>query len=266
MVKVQRGRAWGGFLALGGVVLAVPSVIWPTLRLTEEPVGVPSEFRGPAFVQNVWSWGRYSFEGVGAPAQTVTNVLGLAFVVAMLTGGLVAAVLWLTQRGSAARLLGVAGAAVALAEVAHSALQRLGQLWAGFYGGEFGPTAHTTTAGVLEYLAGVVLAAALVVMLWRPALAVSRPLWREMSVRARIARERDEGATALTQQERAGGVTVLGDTVLRDAGLLRRGESGPDLGPEQVPAAGSEPAGEERAVGFSDPPGDDDGFLPPRRP
>jgi hypothetical protein len=231
-----QGRLPAAVPAVVGSVLAAAAIIWPVLQISQSigPAGPSSEF-----VQLVWSWGRYEMTGGEAVSQNDALNLMPAYVLAVAClAGLLGGLAWLLRRGPDGRVLGGAGVAFALAVVGGSALERLGN--AALYATVqvTGFEVVTLPAGQAALVASALLLVSLLLMLWRPVVALARSLW--VAGAGLAARGRDR-AVAEDETERAGPVSSprVGTARLRDAN----------------PAGGRPSLGAERSrdgVGFSD--------------
>jgi hypothetical protein len=246
-----RGRATAGALALAGLLVLMPSIFWPTGRLTFYPPDDPSSPPlGPIFSQVTWSWGRVVIEDVseGMVMPTQNHLLVLGVLVTMVLAGFAGAAAWLMVPGVRGRLLGVAGTAVVGAHAVDSVSRRLVQNSPND-GMGMRVDVETPVAGLLEMVSAVLLPAALLVMLWRPLLSTSRAAWRTASGRARAAREVDQSKQSSLAPASQGGVIFRGEHT--------DGESLPSRVLDVGPA---------KPVGFTDRTADDDRFRPPPSP
>jgi hypothetical protein len=241
-----RGRLPAAGAAVVGSLLAVATIVWPVMRIVQSS-GMPGA-NSPYFVQVLWSWGRYEVEGVELDQRSVVNValaywLGLACLVGLLGG-----VAWLLRRGADGRVLGCAGVAFALAVVGGSFVERLGNT--ALYGEAdmVGLELQTLPAGRVEVAAAALLLLALMLMLWRPVVGLTRLLaaWG-----VRLAARGREQATAEEESEGAatGSGPRVGTAVLRDV-------ASPGDGWRR-------PGGDHGGVGFTDGTAADDRFRPP---
>ncbi len=242
-----RGRLPAAVPAVLGSVLAAPAIIWPVLQISQSigPDGPSS-----AFVQHVWSWGRYEMTGDEAVTQNDALNLMPAYVLALacLTGVL-GGLAWLLRRGADGQVLGGAGVAFALAVVGGSALERLGD--AALYATVevTGFEVVTLPAGRAALVASALLLVALLLMIWRPVVALVRPVG---ALAGRFAARGRAGGPADEEAERApvGQAPRVGTAQLRDA----RAAAG-------APRRGGDRGGE--GVGFSDATRQEDRFRPP---
>lgn len=238
-----RGRLPAAVPAVLGGLLAVATIIWPVMRISQ-PIGPdgPSAY----FAQRVWSWGRYTIEGAELDQTSVVNVapgywLGLACLSGVL-GGLT----WLLRRGPDGRVLGGVGVAFALAVVGGSFVERLGNVALYESMEETGFELETLPAGRVELAATVLLLVALLLMVWRPVVGLARQLVAfvgRVTARGRQRATADEEA----EQEARGAAPRVGTAVLRDAGPAGAGRTG-DRG---------------AGVGFTDGAAAEDRFRPP---
>ena len=105
-----REWTWGVRLAVVGVLLALPTIVWPAWTLTFPAAGLES---GVTLVQRFWSWGHLELRS--EPDTLQVPVIPLAVVpllvhVLVLVGSLAAASVALVHRGRHAQKLGLAGA------------------------------------------------------------------------------------------------------------------------------------------------------------
>ena len=243
-----RGRLLAAVPAVLGSVLAAATIVWPVLRFSQS--GGEQGQDSPDFVQLMWTWGRYSLEGVEADQeQIIVNVVPAYVLGVACLAGVLGGLAWLLRRGPDGRVLGAAGVALALAVVGGYSLERLGNVAMLGSMNDAGFTLETLPAGRLEYAASILLAVGLLLMLWRPVAGLALSLW---AFGARVAARGRERAEADEEAELAddGQAPRVGRAVLRDVGATG------DLRP-----------GAERSsdgVGFSDGSAAEDRFRPPR--
>lgn len=109
-------------LAALGLLLALPSVVWPTSRLVLSDPG-----RGTVLSdQRLWSWGQVSATSGGEFDRVFADGAGLWFFVAVLVVGAAAVLFWVWRSSPAGCLLGVLGLTVPTAYLAAVVVQRLG--------------------------------------------------------------------------------------------------------------------------------------------
>lgn len=176
------GRWPGAALAAVGVLLAVPSIVWPVLVIRYVSP-YDESYSGSPFGQGIWGWGKYaqlSEEGNDS-AFAVVNTVGLVFLVASLAVGLGGVLAWAFFAGSVGRSVGLA--ATCFAAVAQLGLlsQWAGQQLSGFYSGGNGIGAGLEPSGWLHVAAGGVLVVAIGFMLWRPLRAWLVPTLRRLT-------------------------------------------------------------------------------------
>ncbi len=249
-IQPVRGRALGGVLALAGVLALIPSIFWPTSSFSYPAVDDPAFPDQQRLVNLTWSWGKYGIEhapdGFGGDSAP-SNTFGLVFLVMALGAGAAGALAWMLLRGVHGRLLGVAGTAVLASYAGHTVFQRVGQNLL-FLGPDDALVLETPPAGVLENVSPVLLAASLVVMLWRSLLAGVRSAWKGVSAWAAAARVVDESAGQVADGDERGRVILHGE----------RRVDGP-----VTPGAGA--GGPAESIGFTDPSTGDDRFRPPKQ-
>ena len=240
-----REWTWGARLAVVGVLLALPTIVWPAWTLTF-PTG-ESEAGGVTLVQRYWSWGHLELRP--EPDTLQVPVIPLAVVpllvhVLVLVGSLMTVGLALVHHGRHAQKLGLAGAVASWVLVAEGVVGRTPErdLWETFSEGPL--EVSTTPAGLGENAALVVLTGALVLLLGRSAVRVATPLWRQLSARAEAGREAEDPAGRESGMG-AGGIIVHG---------VRSSDSPAPLW--------SSP---EEGVPLTDPSPDDDRFWPPKQ-
>ena len=111
-----RGRLLAAVPAVLGSVLAAATIVWPVLRFSQS--GGEQGQDSPDFVQLMWTWGRYSLEGVEADQeQIIVNVVPAYVLGVACLAGLLGGLAWLLRRGPDGRVLGAAGVDLALAVV-----------------------------------------------------------------------------------------------------------------------------------------------------
>ena len=174
------GRWPGALLAVVGLLLALPSLIWPVLvvRFAFTNDGSSTVVSSG---QGIWSWGKYAQLGDEGPgvASGVASTVGLGWLwvsLAVGAGGVAAWALLPRERG---RALGICGTSfVAAGQVASSA-QWAGQRRNGFFGEEDAVNViEQQLTGWLQLASAVVLLAAVGFMTWRPVWAWLVPRWR----------------------------------------------------------------------------------------
>ncbi|MDN5766270.1 MAG: hypothetical protein L0H96_16960 [Humibacillus sp.] len=166
------GRWPGAVLAALGVLLALPSVVWPVLGTTTF-AEYDVTYSGPSSTQVIWSWGKFALAGLGEPPTSpmyeVTNTLGLLSVIVSLVIGAGAVAVWAFVRYEPGRSLGIAGTAfLAAAQVVFIA-QWMGRRQSGSVGEDASTLVEQQPAGWLQVASAVVLLVAAGVMLRRPA-------------------------------------------------------------------------------------------------
>jgi len=241
VVTAVREWTWGVRLAVVGVLLAMPTIVWPAWQLT-----FPGQ---PEFELSVWTWGRLEIRpgGPGGADSPELRMAAVPLVVHVLILFLASAAtgVGMVRRGRHSQKLGLAGTAAGFVLVAKGVTERTAE--AAHWGPGDGPSAPEVTtlpAGLGENAALVVLTGALVLLLGRSAVRVATPLWRQLSVRARADRDAEDavgGGTGLG----AGGIIVHG---VRPVDSTAPHVSSPDEG-----------------VPFSDLSPDDDRFWPPKQ-
>jgi hypothetical protein len=245
-LPVVRGRLPAAIPAVLGGVLAAATIIWPVMRISQSS-GEPGQ-DSPDFVQLMWSWGRYEVEGVGGDQMPIVNAAPAYTLALACLAGVLGGLAWLLRRGPDGRVLGGVGVAFALAVIGGSLVERLGNV--AFFGAldasnfEF----ETLPAGRVETAASLLHVVALLLMLWRPVVALVRSLWAfggRVAARGRKRAVADEEA----EREESGQAPRVGTAVLRDAGST----------------SGSGGRGERsgEGVGFSDGATPEDRFRPP---
>lgn len=252
-VSVVRGRLPAAVTALVGVLLAVPTIFWPVMVFAFPSFGETDEGEPFQNGQAIWSWGKFAplvSDGLQLDSGPA-NLLHLALLVALLVVGLAGAAAWAFVPGSNGRVVGAAATAVTLGTVLTMSVDRLGAVLSGLYGTEQGVSTTVTSTGWLEIASGAVLLAALLLMLWRPLLAVARLGW----ARARAASGAPSGGAravliedpdavdppgdadrARTEADAAGPRPSVGTAVLQDGPAAPRGRrerhrpGGPSVG------------------------------------
>lgn len=206
------GRWPGAALAAVGVLLAVPTVVWPVVIIGYAP---PDEggYSGSPFGQGIWSWGKYSQLGAegGVTSFEMTNTAGLVFLILSLAVGAGAVLAWAIVDGVPGEALGLAGTCLAVAVQLSSLSQWAGQQLSGFYDGDNGIGIELRAAGWLQIASALLLVVAIGVMVSRPVWALLDPVWQ--AFRARRGAEADDvlggnrpptlGTAALSQPEPA---------------------------------------------------------------
>ena len=220
------GRRPGAALAVAGLLLALPSVVWPVLVITYSPSVDPTD-AGDGLGQGVWSWGRYAQLGDphGGPVFDVSNATGLLFLVVTLVVGLGGALAWALVDGSPGAALGLAGTCVAAAAQLSSPSQWAGEKLSGFYGDESGDGVRIGLAGWLQIASAVTLVLAVGFMVWRPLRALLAPVWQTYGVGRRTEAEEVPADDPNRQQ--------LGTAALRepdDASRWRPHDDRPSVG------------------------------------
>ena len=243
------GRGPGAVLAALGVLLALPSVVWPVLGTTTF-AAYDVTYSGPSSTQVIWSWGKFALAGLGEPPSSpmyeVTNTLGLLSVIVSLLIGAGAVAVWAFARYELGRSLGIAGTAfLASAQVVFIA-QWMGRRQSGSVGEGASTLVEQQPAGWLQVASAVVLLVAVGFMLWRPLRAWLVPTCRPMTGGA-------PGTTGVPEFAREGEPTPhpIGPARMRgadDAGEPSRPVTGPTVGFSDEEAhgrraRGSEPSG-----------------------
>ena len=224
-------------LAVAGVLLALPTIVWPAWRLTWPAVESQPELW-------FWSWGRLHVIADERAPDFPAAAVPLVVHVLVLVMALAATAVGMVHRGRHAQKLGLAGAAAGCVLVAKGVAERAAEV--AHWSGGNGPVAEMTTlpAGQGENAALVLLTGALVLLLGRPAVRVAAALWRQLSVRAEAGRQVEDAAERETGTS-AGGIIVHG---------LRPGD-------------GTAPhwSSRDEGVPFTDLSPDDDRFWPPKQ-
>lgn len=241
------GRWPGAVLAAVGVLLAVPTVIWPVVIIG---YAAPDEggYSGSPFGQGIWSWGKYSQLGaeLNGSVFEMSNTVGLVFLISSLVVGLGSALAWAVVDGVPGEALGLAGACLAAAAQLSSLSQWGGQQLSGFYDGDNGIGVEVRTAGWLQIASAVLLVVAIGFMLWRLVRAWLVPTLRRLTGDA-------PGATVVpgVSRDAESSPHPIGHARMReadDAGEPSRPVVGPtvgfsDEGADGDRTGGSEPSG-----------------------
>lgn len=225
---VVPGRATGSLVGLVGVLLALPTLVLPVQKVRDNGA-VPSAPGAPAFEQSYWSWGRAvdSTPGVDAARELnhfeIHNTAGLVVLVIALAVGLAGAAVHAFRAGSAGIVLGAAGLAWAASAVVGGLVRRLADAIFGAFGEEQ-VAIETLPVGVLEMVSAGLLVAALGLVVWRPLVALVRPVVDAEGVATAATVTRADVAPAVRPSVSAGPVVGFSDAsdVTDDRG------SGPD--------------------------------------
>lgn len=162
-MTLRRERVPAGAAALLAVLLAMPSVLAPTWRLTT----LDSQGGVVLFEQQLWSWGRSQVLGAGgAVVQDLWDPVGLVVLVALLVLAAAAVVAWLLVRAAWVPVVAPLPWAALLGHLVTSAAQRHGRPVRDDVHG-LAASGASTIAGWLESASVVVLAAAIVLMVLR---------------------------------------------------------------------------------------------------
>ncbi|MDN5766271.1 MAG: hypothetical protein L0H96_16965 [Humibacillus sp.] len=176
------GRWPGSAFAAVGVLLAVPTVVWPVVIIGYAP---PDEggYSGSPFGQGIWSWGKYSQLGAETNSSVfeMSNTAGLVFLIVSLVVGVGSALAWGVVEGMPGAALGLAGTCLAAAAQLSSLSQWAGQQLSDFYPGDNGIGVEVRTAGWLQLASAVMFVVAIGFMLWRPLRAWLVPTFRRLT-------------------------------------------------------------------------------------
>lgn len=244
------GRWPAAVLAAVGVLLALPSLIWPVLVITyplPEDATLDAAYSMAPFSQGIWGWGKYAQLGDLGPDMgfEMSNTLGLLILAGSLTLGAGAVAAWALLAGEPGRSLGIAGVAFAAAVQLALSAQWVGQRQSGSFGvdGDALSLIEQQAAGWLQLGSVAALAAALGFMLWSLGWVGVVPSWRRLT-----GSEREAPSVLADAGDEATAPPLLGSARLRGPGEI-------DRRARMV---------EGRTVGFSeDEPGSDD--RPDRR-
>ncbi len=173
------GRWPGALLAAVGVLLAVPTVIWPVVIIG---YATPDEggYSGSPFGQGIWSWGKYSQLGAETNGSVfeMSNTVGLVCLILLLVVGVGSTLAWAVVDGPPGEALGLAGTCLAAAAQLTSLSQWAGQQLSGFYDGDNGIGIDVRAAGWLQIASAVILVVAVAFMVWRPVWSLLGPAWQ----------------------------------------------------------------------------------------
>jgi hypothetical protein len=159
-MRLQREHVPAGLTALAAVVLAVPSLVAATWRVTT----LDSESGVVLFDQYDWSWGRSQELGAGgAVVQDLWNPWGLVALVALLAVAAAGAVAWLASDAHWVRVLAPVSTGALLGRLATTVPARLGRPVRDDVHG-LAASGASTPAGLAETAAAVVLVATLALM------------------------------------------------------------------------------------------------------
>ncbi|GAA2747338.1 hypothetical protein GCM10009868_36410 [Terrabacter aerolatus] len=157
---LQRERVPAGAAVILGVLLALPTVVSPTWRLTT----LDSQSGVVLFDQQDWSWGRTRLLGAGgAVTQDVWNPLGLAVLVVLLALAAVGAAAWLVSSAPWVRVAAPLATAALLGQLLAFAAARLGRPVRDDVHG-LAASGASTSVGMLETGAVVVLLVAVALL------------------------------------------------------------------------------------------------------
>lgn len=218
-------RRWpGAALAAVGVLLAVPTVIWPVVIIGYAP---PDEggYSGSPFGQGIWSWGKYSQLGaeLNGTVFEMSNTVGMVLLILSLFVGVGSALAWAIVDGVPGEALGLAGTCLAAAAQLSSLSQWAGQQLSGFYDGDNGIGVDVRAAGWLQIASAVLLVVAVAFMVWRPVWALLGPKWQTFRARRPV-----EAGHVLADDP-----PPLGTAVMRepdDSGDVRPRDDQPSVG------------------------------------
>lgn len=219
------GRWPGAALAAVGMLLALPTLVWPVLVIIFSTSGDSAD--GGEFRQGLWSWGRYAQLGDpnGEPVFDMSNTVGLIFLLVTLVVGLGGAVAWSLLDGAPGLTLGLAGTCLAAAAQLSSVSQWAGDKLSGFYGDESGGGVEVELTGWLQIASAAVLVVAVGFMVWRPVWSLLGPIWRAWGAARR--------AEAMAAPDDDQPSPQLGTAVLRrphDASRAGRHDDRPSVG------------------------------------
>ncbi|MBC9819809.1 hypothetical protein [Terrabacter sp. MAHUQ-38] len=159
-MRIVRERVPAVVATLAGVVLALPSVVAPTWRLTT----LDSERGVILFDQQDWSWGRSRVLGAGGSVvQDLPNAFGLVVLLILLAASAAGALAWLLTPAGWASVVAPVTSAALLGRLATTVSERHGATVRDDVHG-LAATGATTIVGALESLAALALVVAVALM------------------------------------------------------------------------------------------------------